>query len=95
MPNNFKSIADVLNKEKAFKKVIDKAKEQRVLEQFYEVFPDLKNIAKAVKNENKVLYLNVDNSVWRSELNFKQGSMIKKTNDFFGEKIINRIKFIS
>jgi len=95
MPNNFRSISDVLFKEKDFNKIVIKAKEEEIVEKFGEIFPELKVIAKAVKFNKNVLYLKVENSVWRSELNLKQTAIINKIKNNINNITIDRIKFIS
>jgi hypothetical protein len=94
MPDDFKSLTDILGKEKAFEKVRKAAKEYDVLEKFGDIFPDLKKVAEAVKIENGVLFLHVENSVWRSELKFRQSSLIEKINKKFNEKIIKTVRFV-
>jgi len=95
MPNNFRSISDVIFKEKEFSKIIIKAKEEEVIEKFSVVFPELKKIAQAIKFNKNILYLKVENSVWRSELNLKQSAMISKIKKNIKDVVIERIKFIS
>ena len=94
MPSKFKSLSDVINKEAEFDKVRKKAKEYEIVEKFNEIFPELKKIVEAKRVDKGILFLRVENSVWRSELNFKQELMIKKINKFFKEEVINKIKFI-
>ena len=94
MPDDFKSLPDIIGKEKAFEKVRKAAKEYDVIEKFAEIFPDLKKVAEAVKIENGVLFLHVENSVWRSELKFRQSRLIEKINKKVNEKIIKTVRFI-
>ena len=75
---SFRSISDILFKEKDFKKMVSRARNEEVVIKFSEIFPELSLIAKAVKFNYGVLYLRVENSVWRSELNLKQTAMISK-----------------
>jgi hypothetical protein len=93
MPN-YKSIAEVINNEDALKNIRELIRKADVIEEFNVIFPDLKKIAKAVKIEKKVLFLSVENSVWRSELKFKQKVIIDKINNHFNETIIKSVKFI-
>jgi hypothetical protein len=93
MPKDFKSLPEILGKEKAFENVRKAAKEYDVLEKFGEIFPDLKKVAQAVKIEKGVLFLRVENSVWRSELKFRQESLIEKINKKFNEKIVKSVRF--
>ncbi len=92
---SFRSISDVLFKEKDFRKMVSKAKEEEVVIRFSEIFPELSLISKAVKFNYGVLYLKVENSVWRSELNLKQTAMISKIKNNIKDISIKKIKFIS
>ena len=93
MPDKIKSIGDILKKEPAFSKFIKSVKENDVVERFDEIFPDLSKIAKAVRVKNGALFLEVENSVWKSELNLNKNILIKKINNFFNDQIINSIRF--
>lgn len=93
MPN-YKSIAEVINGDDSLKNIREFIKKADVVEKFDVIFPDLKKIAKAVKVDKNVLFLSVENSVWRSELKFKQKVIIDKINDYFKETIIKSVKFI-
>lgn len=100
MPNSyrnkkFRSISDILFNEKEFSKMITKAKEEEVVIKFGEIFPELGLIAKAIKFNHNVLFLRVENSVWRSELNLKQTAMINKIKKNIKDISIEKIKFIS
>ena len=95
MPDKFKSISDVIQKESAFEKVRLAAREYDILKEFVKIFPDLEEVAVPVKIERQILYLRVENSVWRSELNFNQKKIIEKINSYYKETVIKSIKFIS
>jgi len=95
MPSNFKSISEVIGKEKEFAQVRQAAEDYNVIEKFGNIFPDLKVVTKAVKVDKNILFLKVENSVWRSELNLKKSLIIEKINKHFGKQIIKNIKFIS
>lgn len=95
MPDNFRSISDVLFKEREFSKIVAKAKEEEIVTKFSEIFPELNTIAKAIKFNRNILFLRVENSVWRSELNLKQQAMISKIKKQFSNIQIEKIKFIS
>lgn len=92
--NKFKSISEIMDQEKQFAKFKTAIDGYTVVDEFYNVFPELKKIAKAKKFESNILFLYVENSVWRSELNINKEIMISKINKFFGKKIIKNIKFI-
>lgn len=94
MAEKIKSVFDVINEDKEFKNFRNAAKNFDVIEKFSEIFPDLEKITKAVKVEKKVLFLHVENSVWRSELNLRQKLMVERVNAFFKEEIIKTVKFI-
>ncbi|PIQ08864.1 MAG: hypothetical protein COW71_09525 [Ignavibacteriales bacterium CG18_big_fil_WC_8_21_14_2_50_31_20] len=95
MPKNFRSISDVIFKEKEFSKIVTKAKEEDVVKNFSVIFPELKKIAQAVKFNKNILFLKVENSVWRSELNLKQTAMISKIKKNVKDIVIEKIKFIA
>ena len=95
MPNNFRSLSDIIYKEKAFNKIVNKVREQEVVHGFSKIFPELDNVAKAIKLERKTLFLRVENSVWRSELNLRQDAIIKKIKNKLEKTDIEKIKFIS
>ncbi len=95
MPDGFKSLADIINKEPEFsglRKMID---ESDVVAEFNKVFPDLEKIAKAVKVDRKTLFLKVENAAWRSELKFKEETIVNNINKYFKDNRINKIRFIS
>jgi len=94
MRQKIKSIYDVISEEKEFEKFRCAAKNFSVVDKFDEIFPDLVKAAKAVRVEKKVLYLKVENSVMRSELNLRQKLMIERINAYFKENIIKSVKFI-
>jgi hypothetical protein len=94
MPKNILSIGDIIEKEEDLKPFRSKVKEFDIVLQFSVVFPELKQIAEAVKVVKNVLYLKVENSVWRSELRLRQKSIVDKINRSFNEESIKSIKFI-
>jgi hypothetical protein len=93
MPNSFRSLSDILNKEKAFSSFRKLAKGNDVVEKFAEIFPDLTKTVSAQSVKNGILILKTDNSVMKNELFLKRSLIVKKVNDFFNEKIISDIKF--
>jgi len=94
MPNNFKSISEIIHKEKVFNKVIEKSRQQEVIDKFYVIFPELKKIAEVIRVDKETLFLRVENSVWRSELNLNRESLMNKLNNQLENKVISKIKFI-
>ena len=94
MPEGFKSIEDILNTEPGLEKVRRIIKQSDVVLEFYEIFPDLKKLVKAVKVDKKILFLKVENSVLRSELKFKEVLMVMNINKYFNEERRKGIRFV-
>ena len=92
--SSFRTIEDVLSKEKEFLKFRESIKNYNIVDEFPKIFPELSEIAKAVKVDKKVLFLSVENSVWKSELNFRKNLVAEKINIYFGEEIIKSVKFL-
>lgn len=92
--NDFKSITDILEKEKEFENLRDTVKNYSVVDEFEKIFPELSKIAKAIKTERKILFLKVENSVWKSELNFQKNLLVEKINKHFKGQVIKSIKFL-
>jgi hypothetical protein len=88
-----KSISEVFKQDAALGNVRNFVRQAEVILLFSEIFPDLKNIAKAVKMDKGFLILRVENSIWRSELKFRQKYIIERINSYFDENIIKSIKF--
>ncbi len=95
MNKTYKSLGDIIGKEAAFDRLRKAVKKSDVVDRFGDILPDLVKVAKPVKVEKKTLFLRVENSVWRSELNFRQAIIIAKINNYFNEKIISKIKFLA
>lgn len=94
MPSKIKTLADVISTEKEFGKLRETVKFNDVVLDFHQIFPDLKKIAEAVKVDKHTLFLKVENSVWKSELNFRKAIIIEKINVYYKEKIIRSIKIL-
>lgn len=92
--SSFKSINDIIEKEKDFEKLRDTVKNYNVVDEFKKIFPELLMVAQAVKTERKTLFLKVENSVWKSELNFQKNILIEKINKHYNEQVIKSIKFL-
>ncbi|MFA8344358.1 MAG: DUF721 domain-containing protein [Rhodothermaceae bacterium] len=88
-----KSLSEVFKKENGLSNFNNAAKQYLVVEKFPEIFPELSKIATATKIENKVLFLRVENSVWRNELMFKNKMMRENINKFFRTEVVKAIKF--
>lgn len=94
MPEKIFSIAELINSDPGLSKVKNIIKDAGVIAEFADIFPDLIKIATPVKVDKQVLFLKVENSVWRSELRLKEKVIIEKINKFFKETRINKVKFI-
>ena len=88
-----KAVSDILQS-KEFEPINNILIENEVVRKFSEIFPDLKKIAKAKKISNKTLFLRVQDSVWRSELNFHKETIIEEINKHFKKEIVKNIRFI-
>ena len=55
---------------------------------------NIANISEATRYENKILYVRIKNSVWRSELFMIQKDIIIKFNTHFKKRVIDRIMFV-
>jgi hypothetical protein len=92
--DGFKTIDDVLSKEKEFSNLRTSLKNYRVVDEFENIFPELKPVAEAVKVDRNSLFLRVENSVWKCELNLKKNLIAEKINKYFKEQVIKTIKFL-
>lgn len=93
MPEGFKSLKDAFNKEPGLFVVRNIVKQNDVINEFHKIFPDLVKVAKPMRVFKKSLSIRVENAAWRNELKFREMEMVKKINDFFKEKRIDKIKF--
>ncbi len=93
MPDDFQSFGDIIRNSPGLGNVRKVIKESDVIFEFSTVFPDLQKIATAVKVEKKTLFLRVENSVWRSELKFKEKIIIDEINKHFKEERIKWVRF--
>ena len=95
MPKGFISLGEAFEKEPSLTKIKNSIKDYDVVNNFYEIFKDFEKIAVPVKVKNSVLYLKVENSVWRSELKIKEQNIIEKINQYLKEERIKKLKFVS
>ena len=92
--SSFKSLDDIIDQEKDFETIRETIKNYSVVEDFGKIFPELKKIAEVKKVEKRILFLRVENSVWKSELNFQKSKLIEKINNYYKEQVIKTIKFL-
>jgi len=93
--SEFKSINEIFKSHEILANLRDSVQQSDIVESFEKIFPDLKAIVKAVRIEKKVLFLRVENSVWRSELKFRQKLIIEKINKYYSGEVIKSIKFLT
>lgn len=92
--SSFRTINDVLNKEAEFTNLRESLKNYNIVDEFEKIFPELKPIAQAIKVEKQILFLRVENSVWKSELNLRKNLIAEKINKHFNGLVIKTIKFL-
>ena len=95
MPDGFKSLKDVFRSDPQLSNVRRIVKSSEVVLDFYRIFPELKKVVKPDKVEKMFLKIKVENSVWRSELKFKEFEIVRKINNYYNEERIKGIKFSS
>lgn len=93
MPDGFKSLKEVFNKEPELKKIRDVVKSSDIVNDFNKIFPDLEKIVTGVKTNKSTLIIKVENPAWRQELKHREESIIKKINSFYDEERIKQIRF--
>lgn len=94
MLDSFRSVKDIILKEPGLSGLKTDIINSETILEFTKIFPDLEQIVKPIKIENKTLFLKVENSVWRSELNLQNKSLIEKLNSHFKEERIKAIRFL-
>lgn len=94
MPNKFKSLKEVFEKEPRLSRLRNIVNASRVVEDFFLIFPEFKKSVIPIKVEKKRLYLKVENPAWRNELKFKEKEITEKINMHFKTERIKWIKFI-
>jgi hypothetical protein len=92
--SSFRTLDDVLNSESEFSNLRESLKNYNIVDEFEKIFPELKIIAQAVRVDKQILFLRVENSVWKSELNFKKNLIVDKINKHFNQQIIKSIRFL-
>lgn len=93
MPDGFKIIKDIFNSEPGLKNIRSIINENDVVNDFEKIFPDFIKVAKAIKVQNKILTIKVENAAWRNELKFKEKEILDKIQSYYGEERITQVKF--
>ena len=93
MPDKFRSLKDVFNREPGLKKVREIIKNNDIVNEFKDIFPDLAKVVSSVKSNKNTLIIKVENPAWRQELKNKEESIISKINSFYKEERIKQIRF--
>lgn len=94
MLDSFRSVKDIILNEPGLSGLKSDIINSETILEFAKIFPELEPIVKPIKIENKTLFLKVENSVWRSELNLQSKSLIEKLNSHFKEDRIKAIRFL-
>ncbi len=92
--SSFRTLDDLLKNESEFSNLRESLKNYDIVDEFEKIFPELKMIAQAVRVDKQILFLRVENSVWKSELNFKKNLIAEKINKHFNQQIIKSIRFL-
>lgn len=92
--SSFRTLEDLLKNENEFSNLRESLKNYDIVDEFEKIFPELKLIAQAVRVDKQILFLRVENSVWKSELNFKKNLIADKINKHFNQQIIKSIRFL-
>lgn len=93
-PSSFKSVSEIFEKENEFSSLRETVKNFDIVNEFEKIFPELKPIAQAKKVDKKTLFLKVENSVWKSELNLQKNLVVEKINNYYKQEVIKTIKFL-
>ena len=93
MPDSFKSLGEVFRSEPQLNNIRRIVKSSEVVLDFYKIFPDLEKVVKPQKVDKMFLKIRVENSVWRSELKFRELEIVKRINNYYNEERIKGIKF--
>ena len=94
MRKAIRSLSEIIREENEFERLRKITFAQEILDKFGELFPKLKSFVTPVKYENGILYLKVENSVWRSELQFNQKTFVERINKTLESDEIKSIKFV-
>lgn len=92
--NSIKSVEEVISGDEALKNFRESVKEFDLIDNFYEIFPNLKSIVVPVKIEKKIIFIKVENSTWRNELRLKQHLLVNKVNSYYQKEILKGIRFL-
>jgi len=93
MPEKFRSVADIIKAEPGLESIRKIIKQSDVVIEFFKIFPEMKKVVRPIKVDKKVLFINVENSVLRSELKFREILLVEKVNKYFNEERIKGIRF--
>lgn len=95
MYDGLKSLKEILSTNKDLKPVQRAIKQAEVIENFFEIFPNLSKMVEPLKVEKATLHLFIENASLRNEIKFHETELIDRINEFFKEKRIRYIKLIA
>jgi len=84
---DFRSLGEIINSDKEFKALRDYVNRCNVIENFFVLFPKLKEYVTDIKIENDTLLLSVSNSVTRSDIKIHQIKLMEKIEKDLNYKI--------
>lgn len=93
MPDGFKSLKDVFNKDPELSNIRNLVKSNDIINDFSIIFPELKKIVSSAKTNKNTLTLKIENPIWRQELKNQEESLINRINKFYDEVRITKIRF--
>ncbi len=93
MPDNFKSIREIIAENPGLAGVRKTVKQSDVILEFFKIFPEMKKVVRPVKVYKNLLVISVENSILRSELKFRESQLVSKVNKYFNEERIKGIRF--
>lgn len=92
-PSFYLSVNDAIEKIPGLKYIKEALKTADVVIKFPEAIPELKDIAIARRFKDGILFLYVESSIWRNEINLNSDDIILRINIFLNEMRIKKIKF--
>lgn len=87
------SVNDAIEKIPGLKNIKEALKTSNIIIKFPEAIPELKDIAFARRFKDGILFLYVESSIWRNEINMNAEDIILRINIFLNDMRIKKIKF--
>ncbi|MCX8011238.1 MAG: DUF721 domain-containing protein [Ignavibacteria bacterium] len=95
MPAEPKSISEAMKDAAGYLKIADKIERGELLSIFDEIVgPNIAKFAKVKSITNKILFIEVESSSWRSELFILREEIKNKINKHFNKEVIKEIRLL-